>query len=92
MDRAAPAPRPRSDGDPHAHASPARRVTVGRMWARFVIGALLIVVGIVWIFQGVGTLHGSFMTDEPVWAVIGAVAVLFGVALLVGAQRIRRSR
>ncbi len=62
------------------------------MWARFVIGALLIVVGIVWIFQGVGTLHGSFMTDQPVWAVIGAVAVLFGIALLVGAQRIRRSR
>ena len=55
------------------------------MWARFVIGALLIVVGIVWIFQGVGTLHGSFMTDQPVWAVIGAIAVL-------GAQRIRRSR
>jgi uncharacterized membrane protein HdeD (DUF308 family) len=62
------------------------------MWARFVIGALLVVIGIVWIFQGVGTLHGSFMTGHAIWTVIGALAVLFGVALVVGGARTRRSR
>ena len=61
------------------------------MWMRVVIGVLLVVVGIVWILQGVGTLHGSFMTDQAIWAVIGAVAVLFGIALLVGAARTRGS-
>jgi hypothetical protein len=61
------------------------------MRIRVVLGVLLIVVGIVWIFQGVGTLHGSFMTDQAVWAVIGAIAVLFGIALLVGAARARGS-
>jgi uncharacterized membrane protein HdeD (DUF308 family) len=61
------------------------------MWIRVVIGVLLVVVGIVWIFQGIGTLHGSFMTDQAIWAVFGALAALFGIALLVGAARARRS-
>ena len=59
------------------------------MWARGIFGALLCVLGGVWIFQGVGVLHGSFMTGEAVWAVIGAIAGLVGVALLVGASRLR---
>jgi hypothetical protein len=60
--------------------------------ARFVIGALLIVVGIVWIFRGVGTLHGSFMTDQPVWAVIGACGVVRHRVAGGRPARIRRSR
>jgi len=59
------------------------------MWARGIFGALLCVLGGVWIFQGVGVLHGSFMTGEAVWAVIGAVVGLVGLALLVGANRLR---
>jgi uncharacterized membrane protein HdeD (DUF308 family) len=46
----------------------------------------------VWIGQGIGLIHGSFMTGEAVWAVIGAVALLFGASLLVGARRARRDR
>ena len=53
--------------------------------ARIVIGAIAIVVGLVWIGQGVGAIGGSFMSGEAVWAVIGAVVVLLGVALLRGA-------
>jgi uncharacterized membrane protein HdeD (DUF308 family) len=60
------------------------------MWTRLVIGAVLCVVGGVWIGQGIGAIGGSFMTGEEVWAVIGAVAVLFGVALIRGALRARR--
>jgi nitrate reductase gamma subunit len=57
-----------------------------------IIGVVLCLVGAVWIGQGVGAIHGSFMTGEAVWAVIGGVALLFGVSLLVGARRARRSR
>ena len=46
------------------------------------IAAVLIVVGVVWFFQGVGVIEGSFMTGEAVWAVIGAVCVVAGLALL----------
>ena len=57
-----------------------------------VIGVVLCLVGVVWIGQGIGLIHGSFMTGEAVWAVIGAVALLFGASLLVGARRDRRDR
>ena len=41
------------------------------MWIRVAIGVVLLVVGGVWIGQGVGWIEGSFMTGEAVWAVIG---------------------
>jgi hypothetical protein len=52
------------------------------MWIRRAIAVALIVVGGVWFFQGVGVIEGSFMTGEALWAVIGAVCVVAGVALL----------
>ena len=52
--------------------------------ARQAIGVVLVVVGVVWIGQGLGAIEGSFMTDQLVWAVFGAIAVLFGVALVRG--------
>ncbi len=57
---------------------------------RLVAGAVLAVVGVVWIGQGLGAIGGSFMTGEAVWAVIGAVCVLFGLALARGGWRDRR--
>jgi hypothetical protein len=60
------------------------------MRVRLVIAVVLLVVGAVWIGQGVGVIEGSFMTGEAVWAVIGAIAVLFGVALLIGVRRARQ--
>jgi hypothetical protein len=62
------------------------------VWPRAIIGVILVVVGGVWIGQGVGVIHGSFMTGQAVWAVIGVVAVFFGAALLVGARRARAGR
>ncbi len=55
-----------------------------------VIGIVLVAVGGVWIAQGTGALGGSFMTGEGLWTVIGAIAVLFGGALIVGTVRDRR--
>jgi hypothetical protein len=57
---------------------------------RRIIGVVLVVIGGVWIAQGTGALGGSFMTGEGLWTVIGAVAALFGAALLVGTTRERR--
>jgi hypothetical protein len=58
--------------------------------AGLVAGILLVVVGGVWIFQGVGVLKGSFMTGEAFWAWIGAVCVLFGLPLVL--RGLRRTR
>ena len=52
------------------------------MRTRVIIGAVLCLVGALWIGQGVGWIGGSFMSGEAVWAVIGGVAVLFGITLL----------
>ena len=65
---------------------------VDPMRTRLVIGVLLCVVGGVWFGQGVGAIGGSFMTGEEMWAAIGAVALLFGVALIRGAIRERRDK
>jgi len=65
---------------------------VRRMWPRLVIGVVLVLVGAVWFGQGIGAIGGSFMTGQAVWAVIGAVCVFFGAALLLGARRARATR
>ncbi|MBV8979889.1 MAG: hypothetical protein JO086_03215 [Acidimicrobiia bacterium] len=59
---------------------------------RVVIGVILVLVGAVWFGQGIGAIGGSFMTGEALWAVIGAVCVFFGLALLIGARRTRVGR
>ena len=62
------------------------------MWSRGIAGAVLCLVGAVWIAQGTNVLHGSGMSGEGQWAVIGAVVAVIGVALMAWAWRIRRSR
>jgi hypothetical protein len=52
------------------------------MWIRRAIALALLVVGGVWFFQGVGVIEGSFMTGEAVWAMIGVICVVAGLALL----------
>lgn len=54
------------------------------------LGALMLLVGAVWTFQGLGYLEGSPMTGEPVWAVIGPLVAGFGVALVIVGLRGRR--
>lgn len=45
------------------------------------IGVVMIVVGAVWLLQGIGVAQGSVMTGSSMWAVIG-VAVLAGGAVV----------
>ena len=52
------------------------------MRARWIVAAVLVLIGLVWIGQGSGVIRGSgFMTDDIRWALIGAVLVAVGVVI-----------
>jgi hypothetical protein len=57
------------------------------MRIRVVIAVTLLLVGAVWILQGLDVLEGSGMSGHIVWTVIGAVLVAVAIGLLVGARR-----
>lgn len=53
-----------------------------------VLGAVLVLVGLLWAGQGLGWIGGSPMTGVTLWALIGPLVALVGVALVVrGARR-----
>lgn len=52
-----------------------------------VVGVLALLIGGVWVLQGVNVLLGSFMSGQPKWAIIGAVLLVIGIALLFVANR-----
>jgi hypothetical protein len=59
--------------------------------SRTILAIILIAIGLAWIGQGTGLLKGTgFMVGDPKWAVIGAAAVVAGIAL--GVLEIRRRR
>jgi len=47
-----------------------------------IVGALLLVAGVVFFFQGIGVIPGSFMTGRSEWAVIGAALGAAAVTIL----------
>jgi hypothetical protein len=57
-----------------------------------VLGALLVLVGLVWIGQGLGYVKGSFMTGAMVWAWIGAGTAVVGAAMILLSLRLRLRR
>ena len=57
-----------------------------------VVGGLMVLMGGVWLLQGIGILPGSFMTGQPFWAVMGAILVVVGVLLVFGGTRSNRRR
>lgn len=56
-------------------------------WVLTIIGVLLTLVGVVWIFQGAGFLKGSFMTGSSKWLLIGVVCVVIGLPVAVRGLR-----
>ncbi len=52
-----------------------------------VVAILLIVMGIIWILQGINVLPGSFMTGQIQWAYRGGAAAVVGLLILVFANR-----
>ena len=62
------------------------------MRGRLITAVCLVVLGLVWIGQGLGLLRSSsFMTDDPFWAAVGAMFVAAGVVFLLIAWRSRRT-
>ena len=54
-----------------------------------VIGVLLLLIGVIWILQGINVLPGSFMTGQIKWAAYGGLAVVVGLGAIYAARRIR---
>ncbi len=52
-----------------------------------IVGGLLVIVGIIWILQGINILPGSFMTGQIKWAINGAISAAIGAVLLWIANR-----
>ena len=50
-------------------------------WMWVVIGVVLVAAGVVFTLQGVGVLPGSFMTGQTLWAILGPIIALVGLAL-----------
>jgi hypothetical protein len=57
------------------------------MAIRIVLAVGLLVVGGVWILQGLDVLGGYGMSGHLEWTVIGAILVALAIGLLVGARR-----
>ena len=57
-----------------------------------IVGGLMILMGGVWLLQGIGLLPGSFMTGQTFWAVMGAVFRATGGLLALAGFRLHRSR
>jgi len=57
-----------------------------------IAGGLIILMGGVWLLQGIGVLPGSFMTGQPFWAVMGALFLVVGGILVLAGFRLNGRR
>ena len=55
-------------------------------------GALIVLVGAIWTLQGLGVVGGSAMSGVTLWAVVGPVVVVVGIAVAATGMRGRSSR
>jgi hypothetical protein len=56
------------------------------------LGALVTVAGVVFALQGLGYIGGSSMTGTTLWAVLGPLIAVLGLAMIVTGLRARRRR
>ena len=47
------------------------------------VAVLMVLIGAVWTFQGLGYIEGSFMTDSRTWATIGPIVAGLGISLAI---------
>ena len=60
------------------------------MRARVILGVVLCLVGAVFFMQGIDVLHGSAMSGNGAYSVLGGVMVVIGLVLIVRARRSRQ--
>jgi hypothetical protein len=59
---------------------------------RLVVGGVLVLLGILWMLQGLDVLGGSGMSGKTVWAVIGPIVALVGAYVVLRAWRTQPTR
>jgi hypothetical protein len=52
-----------------------------------ILGTLSVIMGCIWLLQGINILPGSFMTGQTKWAIYGGLLAIVGVGLLIVARR-----
>ena len=62
------------------------------MRLRLTIAVVLLLVGLVWVGQGIGLVHGSAMTGSSFWALVGIVFVAIAAVLALSGIRARAAR
>jgi hypothetical protein len=55
-----------------------------------IVGVLLVLIGSIWILQGMNVMLGSSMSGQMRWAVRGGILVIAGIVGLVWANRKRQ--
>ena len=63
---------------------------VGRI-VLIVVGALAVIIGLVWVGQGSNVIPGGFMAGSKMWLTIGLIVGIVGIVLLVFGIRRPRS-
>lgn len=59
-----------------------------KKWVRPLVGAILLLIGVMWSLQGSGVVDNSkVMSGESQWLFIGLVVAVVGVTLLAGGIR-----
>jgi hypothetical protein len=60
------------------------------VWIKAGVGIIAVLLGLVWIGQGLNLIGGSAMSGHSVFALLGLIVGALGVWLLWSAQRTRR--
>jgi hypothetical protein len=68
---------------------------VKRSWPFVVLGVIIAAAGLVWTLKGFDVIGGSVMSGSTLWAIVGPIVLVVGLALIVvgiviGRRRTRR--
>ncbi len=51
-------------------------------WVAMIIGALAVLIGIVWTLQGLNIIQGNLMSGNTTFAIVGPIVAVAGLILL----------
>jgi hypothetical protein len=54
------------------------------------LGVLLVLIGLIWMLQGLDVLGGSQMSGKTLWAIVGPIVAVVGALVVVRAVRAPR--
>jgi uncharacterized membrane protein HdeD (DUF308 family) len=60
-------------------------------WFLNILGVVMVLIGVVWFFQGINILLGSFMSGNSLYSVLGIILVVAGIIILAFSNRPRKS-